>query len=121
MAKSTAPATRIVEDTPQGIPPRVRRYSKRQVSPEPDTRTPGFERAREGNKIQRAQDPDTDQNMETNHHVSWWRQVEEQYKKTTTQGECFWSEDTASVEIEISLPETKRGMRAERLLTLPTM
>lgn len=41
----------------------------------------------------------------------WWNEVSDQYKNTTTEGEHFWQEPQTSIEIEVALPETKRGMR----------
>ena len=95
---------------PAGLPPpRVRHSQKRPVSPGPDPSRSPFERPGGEAKASRTQNPDTDQDMDSALQTSWWNQVEEHYKKTNTQGEEYWSEQDASIEIEITFPESKRG------------
>ena len=95
-------------------PPRVRHGHKRLVtrlvSPGPSRSS--FERP--GSKAERTQNPDTDQDMDSALQTSWWNQVEETFKTSTTQGEDYWSEQDAAVEI---FPECKRG-RQEALANM---
>jgi hypothetical protein len=92
-----------------GIAPTVRHRGKRPVNPNPgNTRMDPFCENVRGNKCRRESGEDAGM-VHERVEEAWWTQIPEE-TFGESKGEHFWDEPRASVEISISMPETKRGM-----------
>ena len=100
------------QDPRQALQPTHRHRHKRAVS-QPATTTSPFERASsstENAKARRTQGLLVEA-PETSVEQAWWNTLDAAVFQQS-EGGIFWSEERASVEIAIDMPESKRGMQA---------
>lgn len=87
-------------------PPVIRHRYKRSVA---DTLVDRAHDTLEGTSRQRTSEP-RGASSSTDMDQAWWNLLEEPVPETT-QGSVFWAQETAAVEVEIPLPESRRALK----------
>ena len=94
------------QDPTQVAPPVIRHRYKRSVE---DTMTGRKVDAPEGTVRQRVSGPASSSEVQ-DMDQAWWNMLEDPIPEST-EGSVFWAQEAAAVEIEIPLPESRRGVK----------